>query len=172
MNLPILIYLIPDLKCFIYSLTLISFVLYKTGNEINFFFRLSFTNCYVGESGSLHDARVFRRSEVGRNIETWIPAGYHILGDSAYPLNQKLIKPFVDNGHLRRSQKNFNKTLSKTRASIERSFGLLKGRFRHLKFLDVNRVDLAPLFIITCCVMHNMPKCTRYYRNRSRGRAV
>lgn len=42
--------------------------------------------------------------------------------------------------------------------AIERSFGLLKGRFRSLlTLLDMERVDLIPKFIIVCCVLHN--KC-------------
>lgn len=41
--------------------------------------------------------------------------------------------------------------------AIERSFGLLKGRFRSLlTTLDVERIDLIPTFILACCVLHNI----------------
>ena len=83
----ILMHLIPDLKCFTYSFTLISFDLHKIDNEVNMFLRLSFTYCYTGELRSLHDARVFRKTEVDRNIVSWVPARNYIIRDSAYPLN-------------------------------------------------------------------------------------
>lgn len=41
--------------------------------------------------------------------------------------------------------------------AIERSFGLLKGRFRsYLTTLAMERVDLITKFIIACCVLHNV----------------
>jgi len=64
--------------------------------------------------------------------------------------------PFRDNGLLDNRKKKFNKALSSARVAIERSFGLLKGRFRRLKFLDMRRVDLIPQVIIACCVLHNI----------------
>ncbi|XP_011864311.1 PREDICTED: putative nuclease HARBI1, partial [Vollenhovia emeryi] len=53
-------------------------------------------------------------------------------------------------------QKRFNTTLSKSRQVVERSFALLKGRFRRLKHLDMKRTDLIPSFILACCVLHNI----------------
>ncbi|TGZ32250.1 Uncharacterized protein DBV15_12490 [Temnothorax longispinosus] len=41
--------------------------------------------------------------------------------------------------------------------AIERAFGLLKGRFRSLlTTLALDRVDLIPLHILACCVLHNI----------------
>ena len=33
---------------------------------------------------------------------------------------------------------------------------MLKGRFRRLKFLDMNRDDMIPYVIIASCVLHNI----------------
>lgn len=39
---------------------------------------------------------------------------------------------------------------------IERAFALLKGRFRRLKFLDMNIDEMIPPVIIACTVLHNI----------------
>jgi len=54
----------------------------------------------------------------------------HLIGDSAYPLLRNLMTPIRDNGHLTRSQNVYNIKLSSIRSIIERSFGLLKSKFR------------------------------------------
>jgi len=116
-----------------------------------------FLHCFAGHSGS--DQRVFRLSE----LQEWLgnpekfPDDCHILGDAAYKLHENLIVPYRDNGHLTPRQKNFNFCHSSARVAIERAFGLLKTRFRSLRtVLAMDRVDLIPMFIIACCVMHNI----------------
>lgn len=73
-----------------------------------------------------------------------MPENYHLLGDSAYPLSINLMTPFKDNGHLTRDQITYNYKLSSTRSIVERSFGLLKGRFRRLKYLDCTKTEFLP----------------------------
>lgn len=46
--------------------------------------------------------------------------------------------------------------MSKVRQVIERAFALLKGRFRRLKYLDMNRTDMIPFVIIACTVLDNI----------------
>ncbi|XP_066585431.1 putative nuclease HARBI1 [Prorops nasuta] len=75
--------------------------------------------------------------------------------DSAYPLSNYLLTPYRDNGHLNDMQHNYNTKLSKTRVVIERAFGMLKGRFRKLKFVYVKNTEMIPLLVLACCVLHN-----------------
>ena len=89
-------------------------------------FRLQFMHCYVGEVGSVHDARVFRKSSLGNNLANMIPDNFHLVGDGAYPLQINLLIPFKDNGHLTRLQINYNRKLSSARSTIEQAFSLLK----------------------------------------------
>ena len=57
---------------------------------------------------------------------------------------------------LNHSQKKFNKALSSARVTIERAFGVLKGRWRCLlKRLD-NNLENIPDIILACCVLHNI----------------
>lgn len=73
---------------------------------------MRFTNIYCGEPGSLHDARVFRRSflyeRASMNKEMLFPGQTFLLGDSAYPSLQWLVPTFRDNGHLTPQQRQFN----------------------------------------------------------------
>lgn len=113
----------------------------------------------MGNVGSVHDARVFRLSKVHDYTKdsSKCPNNSHIIGDAAYTINKHLRVPYRDNGHLTLKQKNFNFCLSSARMSIERSFGLLKGRFKSLlTTLNMERIDLIPTFILACCILHNI----------------
>lgn len=114
---------------------------------------------FVGTPGRVHDARVFRISPLFnllRNGHPTISENEHLIGDNAYPLSAFLLKPFRDNGHLTPRQTRFNTRLSSVRSIIEQSFGLLKGKFRRLKYLEMIRVDQIPSVITAACVLHNL----------------
>ena len=117
--------------------------------------RMVFTHVSAGWPGSMHDARIFRRSSLYDTISNETQGSYHLLGDSAYPLSDSLIVPYKDNGHLTEIQKNFNKQHSSSRTIIERCFALLKGKFRRLKFLDMSKLEFIPTVIVTACILHN-----------------
>lgn len=108
----------------------------------------------------MHDARVLRRTDFGRklqeNPDELFYNNMHLLGDSAYPLSNNLMTPFRDNGQLTVRQKRMNRKLSSNRICIEHTFGLLKTRFRILKFVNVyNTIDI-PKIILGCCILHNL----------------
>lgn len=118
-----------------------------------------FTHSYIGNVDSVHDQRVFRLSEVYSYLDdlTKFPNDSHLLGDVAYTIHEHLLSPYRDNGHLTNRQKTFNFCHASARMAIERSFCLLKGRFRSLlKLLDMERIDFIPDFILICCVLHNI----------------
>ncbi|XP_039313249.1 putative nuclease HARBI1 [Solenopsis invicta] len=121
---------------------------------------MKFTNIYYGEPGSLHDARVLRRSPLYQtavhNKETLFPENTFILGDSAYASLSWLVPPFRDNGHLTPQQKEFNFLHSSTRMVIERAFGYLKGRFRRIKFFNEYRhMPFITNTVVCACILHN-----------------
>lgn len=54
-------------------------------------------------------------------------------------------------------QRNYNFCHASARMAVERAFGLLKGRFRSLlTVLAMDRIDLVPMHILACCVLHNI----------------
>lgn len=120
---------------------------------------LKFTDCYIAYPGSVSDTRIFRNSDIYKIIHN-NPNNFFnnnfILGDKAYPLLEWCIPPYIERRRLTLQQTHFNIVHAKTRQVIERSFALLFGRFRRLKFLDMNRTDLIPAVVIACCTLHNI----------------
>lgn len=117
---------------------------------------LRFLDVVAGWPGSVHDARVFRNSPLSQLLEDGnIHEEQHLLGDSAYPLTPYLMVSFRDNGHITEDQGNYNTRHSSARMAIERAFGLLKGKFRRLQYLDMCLVEKIPLIIVAACVLHN-----------------
>ena len=80
---------------------------------------------------------------------------YHLLGDSAFPLQEYLLVPYKDYGTLSAQQIHFNKRHSKTRTVFEYSFGILKSRFRILNRVNTY-LKFVPDFITACCILHNI----------------
>ena len=52
-------------------------------------------------------------------------------------------------------QRKYSTTLAKARVVVEQSFGLWKGRWRHLQNLAVD-VDAVPCLILAVCILHNI----------------
>lgn len=121
---------------------------------------LKFIDCYIAYPGSVSDIRIFRNShiyeDVRNNFDNYFQPENFIIGDKAYPLLKWCIPPYIERRRLTDVQSNFNTVHAKTRQVIERSFALLFGRFRRLKYLDMNRTDLIPATVIACCVLHNV----------------
>ncbi|KAK4882540.1 hypothetical protein RN001_005859 [Aquatica leii] len=119
-----------------------------------------FTDVYAGCPGSIHDARVLRLSALGKKLMSYnhdiVLEHHHLLSDSAYPNMKNLITPYKDNGRLSRVQRHFNYKHSAGRVAIEQAFGLLKGTFRILRYVNMYNTKIIPKVIISCCVLHNM----------------
>ncbi|XP_025264353.1 protein ANTAGONIST OF LIKE HETEROCHROMATIN PROTEIN 1-like [Camponotus floridanus] len=120
---------------------------------------LRFTDCFAGYPGSVGDLRILRNSDLWREIQidkqNYFPEDEFIIGDKAYPVSW-CIPPYIDRGQLINAQKKFNHEISAKRSVIERAFALLKGRFRRLKYLDMNVDEMIPYVIIACTVLHNI----------------
>uniref|UniRef100_A0A8W8P2C4 DDE Tnp4 domain-containing protein n=1 Tax=Magallana gigas TaxID=29159 RepID=A0A8W8P2C4_MAGGI len=114
-----------------------------------------FTDIFCGWPGRVHDARVFQNSPL-RQRGPILCGQCHLLGDGAYPCKRWLITPYRNRGHLTRDQIKFNQILSSTRVIIENSFGILKGRFRRLQFVEMNDISYVVKAIITACILHNI----------------
>ena len=126
-----------------------------------------FLDVAVGFPGSIHDARVLRMSGIyGRVLRreilqgpvhnlNGIPVGPLIIGDSAYPGLPWLVKPY-QNEIFTQSQKKFNNIHSKARVVVERTFGIMKARWRCLlKQLEIH-TENVPKTVLACCILHNI----------------
>lgn len=118
---------------------------------------LVLTSVFAGYSAKVHDSRVFKASPLFEKMDTGIlPPQYHIIGDAAYGLHQNLLTPYKDTGRgLTVAQAFYNNKHSQTRMAIERCFGMLKGRWLKLNYLDCEPSHWNKI-ILSCCVLHNI----------------
>lgn len=107
----------------------------------------------------MHDARIFKNSPIYQRIKNernlLLLPEEHIIGNSAYPLMINLVTQFRETGHLTAAQSRYNTKLSSIRSVIERAFGLLKGKFQRLKYLDIKDIELGKKIIAAACVLYN-----------------
>lgn len=116
---------------------------------------MRYTHVFCGWPGSCHDSRVLKNSDLWENGSQMCGQN-HLISDGGFPVRRWLMTPYRDNGHLNATQRHYNYCLSSTRQVIERSFSLLKGRFRRLRNIDVVNVQTAVEICISCCVFHNI----------------
>jgi len=66
--------------------------------------RMRFTDCFAGFAGSVGDLRVFRNSDLWREIQidkqSFFSNDKFIIGDKAYPVLTWCISPYIDRGQL------------------------------------------------------------------------
>lgn len=79
---------------------------------------------------------------------------YHLIGDSAFGLKAWLMTPYRD-VNLTRIQRRHNYSLSSSRVAIEHAFGLLKGRWRRLIFVNTNNISKTIEITTAALVLHN-----------------
>lgn len=128
---------------------------------------LKFTYLNVGAPGRCNDASVYNRCTLGELVRDPIYArNYltvnniniqaHLIGDSAFPLSQRLMKPFPERVNMPQAQRYFNYRLSHCRSTIERAFGHVKNRFRSLhKKLEYD-LDHTKSIIKAAFILHNI----------------
>ena len=120
-----------------------------------------------GYPGSMHDARVLRRSTIFQRAEngniltqptvnvTGHDIGPYLLGDSAYPLSPWLMKPYPE-GTRDPREIAFNKELSSARVKVECAFGVLKSRWRILLKRFDSGIPFAVRNAVACAVLQNI----------------
>ncbi|XP_049794950.1 putative nuclease HARBI1 [Schistocerca nitens] len=114
-----------------------------------------FTSVDASWPGSVHDARIWRNSDVYRKLREK-QCNALILGDEGYGIAPWLITPFQNPETP--DERAYNRLHSKERAIIERCIGQVKRRFPILQ----NKIRLAqtkiPSVIIACFVLHDVAK--------------
>ena len=129
---------------------------------------LKFMHVAIGYPGSMHDARVLRHSEIYElasngtilSAPTRQIQGQHVrpllIGDGAYAISSWIIIPYPHNALLDVAQRRFNRTLSGARSTVERAFGLLKGRWRCLLKRNDSNLENISATALACCILHNI----------------
>lgn len=127
-----------------------------------------FIDINVGWPGSVHDARVFSHSSICKKMTegTLVPdrsisinntlVPLYLIGDSAYPLQAWLMKPFTHGTVLTSQQKTFNYRICRARIVVENAYGRLKARWRRLMKRNDMHIENIPNIITAACILHNI----------------
>ena len=105
--------------------------------------------------GSVHDARIWRNSEI-QDLLAANQCGAMLLGDEAYPLTPWLMTPFKQPETS--EQISYNLLHTRERVIIERVFGQVKQRFPILQSKIRMMTERVPTMIIACFTLHNVAK--------------
>ena len=127
-----------------------------------------FIDINVGWPGSVHDARVFSHSKIYKKLNEGsllpnktitanrVSIPLYLIGDSAYPLMDSLMKPFTHGTRLTAQQKTYNYRISRARIVVKIAYGRLKGRRRRLMKRNDMRIENVPTVITAACILHNI----------------
>ena len=117
----------------------------------------------VGWEGSAHDGRLWADAKA-RGFK--LPLGYYVLGDAGFPTERMVLTPYRRvRYHLkewgsrakrpRTAKELFNRRHSSARSIIERTFGVLKARFRILTAMRPYSYKKQCSMVQACFVLHN-----------------
>ncbi|CAA0830893.1 Unknown protein [Striga hermonthica] len=131
-------------------------------------FDCKFTYVLAGWEGGANDARIFGETLTDpTSTFPWPPEGKYYVVDSAYANVPGFLSPYRGNRyhlpewiHSNQTPKNarelFNRRHATVRNVVERSFGILKGKFPIIKGLMPNyTIEFQTDIVIACCVVHN-----------------
>lgn len=106
--------------------------------------------------GSTNDWVAWNRSSLAEAV-SGLPAGFHVIGDAAYPISEQLLTPYPGN-QLPLAEDSFNFHLSQLRVKIEQSYGILVSTWgilwRPLRVQYAGRGDL----ITALFHLHTFPR--------------
>ena len=119
---------------------------------------MKFTNLVAKWHGAVHDSAVFNASSLQQHMQSRKREGW-LLGDRGYALQPYLMTPLNPEKVSTPGEDNYQRSHTKTRNIIERSFGVLKQRFRCLDFSG-GTIQFSPErccnIIVATVVLHNM----------------
>ncbi|CAG2229820.1 HARBI1 [Mytilus edulis] len=136
---------------------------------------MKFMNIVAKWPGATHDAFIWANSNISEMFENRTIGHGWLLGDSGYPLRPWLLTPVLNPGT--RQQQRYNEAHMQTRSMVERSFGLLKSRFRcidtsggTLLYTPKRCCDIVIAVVVlhNMCIIHRIPLPADNFEDRGR----
>ena len=130
--------------------------------------KYTFTLIDIGNYGSNNDCGILAKSLIGKKFDdikmnlpsaedlagfSRNPLNYFLVGDEIFPLKAWLLRPYP--GNLTDSQKVFNYRLSRSRRTIENTFGILASRWRIFRRPIKAKVENAQRYSLAAIGLHN-----------------
>ncbi|XP_057248954.1 protein ALP1-like [Beta vulgaris subsp. vulgaris] len=125
---------------------------------------MEFIYVLPGWEGSAHDVRVLRNA-LSRPNGFRVPRGNYYLVDAGYTNCEGFLAPYRGQRyHLKEwgdrqpesAEEYFNMKHAKARNVIERTFGLLKGRWSILRSPSFFPIRTQGRIVMACCLIHNL----------------
>jgi hypothetical protein len=113
----------------------------------------------ASDTSASHDARFYQNSLLNHHAEDFFDDSEYLLGDTAYPVNDRMVCPFKKPFPMPAHPK-ANATISSQRIAIEHTFGMLKARFPSITNVSI-RIDGAEShkrvveWFLGACILHN-----------------
>ncbi|XP_063802216.1 putative nuclease HARBI1 [Pseudophryne corroboree] len=107
--------------------------------------------------GNSHDAHVIRQSGIWQRLRAMEGQDMWLLGDRGYPCTPWLMTPYSKSRP--GPQTAFNSALTATRQLVERTIGVLKGRFRVLHRTGGDIMyspEMVSKIVVLCAILHNI----------------
>ena len=140
--------------------------------------KYTFTLIDIGSYESNNDCGILAKSLIGKKLNdvkmnlpsaedlagfSRNPLNYFLVGDEIFPLKAWLLRPYP--GNLTDSQKVFNNRLSRSRRTIENTFGILASRWRIFRRPIKAKVENAQRHSLAAIGLHNYLQQTQnaYY---------
>lgn len=129
-----------------------------------------FLDICIGWPGNVYDVHVLVHSPIYTRIteEDLLPnkpmsidgvnVPSFLIGDSAYPLQMWLMKPFSQSGVLTTEMKQYNYRLSRAHIVVENAYGRLKARWRRLMKRNDIHINHIPNVVAVACILHTSVK--------------
>ncbi len=126
-------------------------------------FDMTFSFVLPGWEGSAHDGRLV---ESAFHHGLVCPEGKYYLGDAGFTNSMSILTPFRGvRYHLKEFKRGnrgpqtvhelYNLRHSSLRNVVERTFGVLKRRFRVLRNMNAYAILLQAKIVLACCLLHN-----------------
>lgn len=133
----------------------------------------------VGCQGRISDGGVFKNSELYRKLENGslnLPNAsplrgrnkhlpYVFVSDEAFPLTDRIMKPFSGTHSTRSKERIFNYRLSRCRRVVENVFGICSSIFRILRKPLLLEPEKAEIVVLAVVYLHNFLRKSNVSRN-------
>ena len=116
---------------------------------------MKFTDVVARWPGSVHDSRIFSNSLICQKLNNGSISGI-LVGDRGYPCQPYLFTPVRH--PTSSAERQYNSCQVKTRQVIERSFGILKQRFRCLRIPLRTKLSTSMTIIVATACLHNLAR--------------
>ncbi|KAJ1193453.1 hypothetical protein NDU88_002751 [Pleurodeles waltl] len=115
------------------------------------------TNIVAKYPGSVHDSFIFRHCTINEHFQDGRYGNVLLVADQGYGIHPWIMTPFGNPSTA--AERAYNDAHRRTRSIVERTFGILKSRFRCLDVTGGSLLyspEMVCRIILTCAILHNI----------------